>query len=107
MESENEVKQRKVERTQFYWTCPKCEQEIRGNGKKTLEHLKKLHEERYCETLKEDLVPEAPEISEEPEEVPEPQEVQEEEQIQESEVPEVPESKFQRLKRLRQLGNLN
>jgi ribosomal protein L37AE/L43A len=49
---ENEIKQRKISRNQFYWVCPKCEQEIKGNGKKTLEHLKRLHQKLYCKTLK-------------------------------------------------------
>ena len=50
---ENEIKQRKIERTQFYWKCPKCEHEIKGNGKKTVEHLKYLHQKMYCKNLKE------------------------------------------------------
>ena len=49
---ENEIKQRKIERIQFYWVCPKCNQEIKGNGKKTIEHLQRLHKKFYCKTLK-------------------------------------------------------
>jgi len=50
---ENKIHLRKIERTQFYWECPKCKQEIKGNGLKTLEHLKRLHEDLYCDSLKE------------------------------------------------------
>ena len=48
MENENEIKQRKIERIQFYWECPKCEQEIKGNGLKTIKHLIKMHKTLYC-----------------------------------------------------------
>ena len=46
----NEIKQRKIERTQFYWKCPKCEQELKANGKKTIEHYKRMHEKVYCKS---------------------------------------------------------
>ena len=49
---EKEIKQRRIERIQFYWQCPRCNQELKGNGKKTLEHLKRLHEDMYCERKK-------------------------------------------------------
>lgn len=54
MENQSEIKQRKIERTQFYWECPKCGQEIKGNGLKTLEHLKRLHQKLYCKELEEE-----------------------------------------------------
>jgi len=49
---ESKIKQRKIKRSQFYWKCPKCKKELKGNGEKTLEHLKNLHEDMYCDTLK-------------------------------------------------------
>jgi len=51
---ENNIKQRKIERTQFYWVCPKCEQEIKGNGEKTVEHLQNLHIKMYCKGVEEE-----------------------------------------------------
>jgi hypothetical protein len=52
MEEEmEEIKTRKVERTQYYWKCPDCGDELKGNGIKTLKHLINLHKERYCKSL--------------------------------------------------------
>ena len=48
MKPQTEIKQRKIEKTQYYWKCPKCNLELKGNGKKTLEHFKKMHEKVYC-----------------------------------------------------------
>jgi hypothetical protein len=50
MENENEIKQRKIEKTQYFWVCPRCSIELKGNGIKTLEHMKKIHKVLYCKT---------------------------------------------------------
>jgi len=50
---ENQIKLRKIERDQYYWKCPNCDKELKGNAESTLKHHKKLHENIYCKALKE------------------------------------------------------
>jgi len=50
--NENKIKIRIVEREQYYWKCPECELELKGNGIKTIKHLIHLHKERYCQEVK-------------------------------------------------------
>ena len=49
----SEIEERMVERVQYYWKCPECEMELKGNGKKTLEHHRRMHEKEYCKGKKE------------------------------------------------------